>query len=65
MVFLRENTEGLYAPTGGKLQPGGRTEVAIDTRVITRRASEQIIRHAFELCGEAQPRRAQATARSA
>ncbi len=50
MVFLRENTEGLYAPTGGKLQPGGRTEVAIDTRVITRRASEQIIRHAFELC---------------
>lgn len=50
MVFLRENTEGLYAPTGGKLQPGGKTEVAIDTRVITRRASEQIIRHAFELC---------------
>jgi 3-isopropylmalate dehydrogenase len=50
MVFLRENTEGLYAPTGGKLQPGGKTDVAIDTRVITRRASEQIIRHAFELC---------------
>ena len=50
MVILRENTEGLYSPTGGKLQPGGRTEVAIDTRVITRRASEQIIRHAFELC---------------
>ncbi len=50
MVILRENTEGLYAPTGGKLAPGGRTEVAVDTRVITRRASEQIIRHAFELC---------------
>ena len=50
MVFLRENTEGLYAPTGGKLTPGGKTDVAIDTRVITRRASEQIIRHAFELC---------------
>lgn len=50
MVFLRENTEGLYAPTGGKLEPGGKTDVAIDTRVITRRASEQIIRHAFELC---------------
>lgn len=50
MMFLRENTEGLYAPTGGKLEPGGRTDVAIDTRVITRRASEQIIRHAFELC---------------
>jgi isocitrate/isopropylmalate dehydrogenase len=50
MVFLRENTEDLYAGMGGKLSPGGRTEVATDVRVITRRASEQIIRHAFELC---------------
>lgn len=50
MVMVRENTEGLYSPTGGKLAPGGRTEVAIDTRVITRRASEQVIRYAFELC---------------
>jgi isocitrate/isopropylmalate dehydrogenase len=50
MVFLRENTEGMYSQAGGKLSPGGRTDVAIDTRVITRRASEQIIRHAFELC---------------
>lgn len=50
MLFLRENTEGLYAPTGGKLQPGGKTDVAIDTRVITRRASEQVIRKAFDMC---------------
>jgi len=50
LVILRENTEGLYAGTGGKLQPGGRAEVAIDTRVITRRASERIITRAFELC---------------
>ncbi|MBK8261775.1 MAG: isocitrate/isopropylmalate dehydrogenase family protein [Nannocystis sp.] len=50
MVLIRENTEGLYSPTGGKLSPGGRTQVAIDTRVITRRASEQVIRFAFELC---------------
>lgn len=50
MVILRENTEGLYAAAGGKLSPGGRTDVAVDTRIITRRASEQIIRHAFELC---------------
>jgi 3-isopropylmalate dehydrogenase len=50
MVILRENTEGLYAQAGGKLSPGGRTDVAVDTRIITRRASEQIIRHAFELC---------------
>lgn len=50
MVMIRENTEGLYTPAGGKLAPGGRTDVAIDTRVITRRGSEQVIRHAFELC---------------
>ena len=50
MVIIRENTEGLYAPTGGKLSPGGKDDVAIDTRVITRRACEQVIRHAFELC---------------
>jgi 3-isopropylmalate dehydrogenase len=50
MVIIRENTEGLYAPTGGTLSPGGRDDVAIDTRVITRRASEQVIRHAFETC---------------
>jgi 3-isopropylmalate dehydrogenase len=50
MVILRENTEGLYAGMGGILAPGGRADVATDTRVITRRASEQIIREAFELC---------------
>lgn len=50
MLMIRENTEGLYAPTGGKLSPGGKTDVAIDTRVITRRASEQVIRYAFEAC---------------
>lgn len=50
MVMVRENTEGLYAPTGGTLSPGGVAEVGIDTRVITRRGSEQVIRYAFELC---------------
>lgn len=49
MVFIRENTEGLYAGMGGLLAPGGRGEVATDTRVITRRASERVIRLAFEL----------------
>ena len=50
MVIVRENTEGLYAGMGGKLSPGGITEVATDTRIITRRGSEKVIRHAFELC---------------
>jgi isocitrate/isopropylmalate dehydrogenase len=48
-VFVRENTEGLYSGSGGILSPGGVAAVATDTRVITRRASERIIRLAFEL----------------
>lgn len=50
MVILRENTEGLYAGVGGTMRPGGVDRVAIDTRVITREASEKVIRKAFEVC---------------
>ena len=49
MVIIRENTEGLYAGVGGILSPGGIGHVAIDTRIITREASERVIRYAFEL----------------
>jgi len=48
MVFIRENTEGLYSGIGGVLEPGGRGAVASDTRIITRAASERVIRLAFE-----------------
>lgn len=55
MVILRENTEDLYSGIGGTLRPGGQDKVAIDTRVITREASEKVIRKAFEVCrGRAQ-----------
>ena len=50
MVMVRENTEGLYVAAGGQLKPGGRSEVAVDTRIITRRGSERVIRTAFEIC---------------
>jgi isocitrate/isopropylmalate dehydrogenase len=49
MVIIRENTEGLYSGAGGILSPGGVSQVAIDNRVITRAASERVIRFAFEL----------------
>ena len=49
MVIVRENTEDLYCDAGGTLAPGGRAEVAVDTRIITRRGSERVIRKAFEL----------------
>lgn len=48
MVIVRENTEDLYTPARGRLSRGGETEVAIDTRVITRKGSERVIRFAFE-----------------
>ena len=50
IVFLRENTEGLYAAMGGTLRPGNVATAAVDTRIITRRGSERIIRRAFEVC---------------
>ncbi len=49
MVVVRENTEGEYAPVGGFLYHYQPEEVAIQTAVFTRRATERIIRYAFEL----------------
>jgi len=50
MVILRENTEDLYSGIGGSLRTGGLESVAVDTRLITREASQKVIRKAFELC---------------
>jgi 3-isopropylmalate dehydrogenase len=44
MVIIRENTEGLYSGLGERT-----ADRATDVRVITRRASERVIRKAFEL----------------
>ncbi len=49
LVIVRENTEDLYTPARGRLRRAGETEVAIDTRVVTRKGSERVIRFAFEL----------------
>jgi isocitrate/isopropylmalate dehydrogenase len=49
MVIVRENTEGLYTPARGRLRRARETEVAVDTRVITRKGAERVIRFAFEL----------------
>jgi len=46
---VRENTEGLYSGMGGTLRTGGVPTIATDTRLITRTASERVIRVAFEL----------------
>ncbi len=48
MLVYRENTEGEYAPIGGRLYTGTAHEVAIQTNTFTRRGCERIMRAAFE-----------------
>lgn len=48
LVIFRENTEGEYAPVGGRLYPGTPHETVIQANVFTRRGAERIIRAAFE-----------------
>jgi len=50
MVIFRENTEGEYAPVGGRLYPGTDHETVVQTNMFTRRGTERIIRAAFEYC---------------
>ena len=50
MVIFRENTEGEYAPVGGRLYEGTPDETVIQTGVFTRRGTERIIRAAFDHC---------------
>ncbi len=50
LVIFRENTEGEYAPIGGRLYPATSHETVIQTNVFTRRGTERIIRAAFEYC---------------
>jgi len=51
-TVFRENTEGLYAGTGGILKKGTPDEVAIQTSINTRKGVERIIRAAFEYARE-------------
>src|SRR5947208_16378133 len=47
MLVYRENTEGEYAPIGGRLYEGTPHEVAMQTNVFTRRGCQRIMRAAF------------------
>lgn len=48
MLVFRENTEGEYAPIGGRLYEGFPDDVAVQTSVFTRRGTERIMRAGFE-----------------
>ncbi len=49
-VVVRENTEGLYAGSGGFLKKGTEDEVAIQESINTRKGIERCIRYAFKYC---------------
>ncbi len=49
-VVVRENTEGLYAGSGGFLKKGSPEEVAIQESISTRKGVERCIRYAFAYC---------------
>jgi 3-isopropylmalate dehydrogenase len=48
LVVVRENTEGLYAGTGGTFKRGTGLEVAIQESINTRVGVERVVRYAFE-----------------
>jgi isocitrate/isopropylmalate dehydrogenase len=49
LVLFRENTEGSYTPTRGSLKRAGIEEVAVDSRVITRKGALRINERAFAM----------------
>ena len=49
LVVFRENTEGEYVNSGGRIYQTFPEEVALQTAVFTRRGCERIIRAAFEM----------------
>lgn len=48
-IVVRENTEGLYAGSGGFLKKGTPDEVALQTSINTRKGVERCLRYAFRL----------------
>ncbi|HDH87494.1 MAG TPA: 3-isopropylmalate dehydrogenase [Desulfobacteraceae bacterium] len=49
-VVIRENTEGLYAGSGGFLKKGTQDEIATQESINTRKGVERCLRFAFEYC---------------
>ena len=49
MLFVRENSEGEYAGAGDWLFKGKPEEVVLQTGVFSRKGTERVIRHAYEI----------------
>jgi tartrate dehydrogenase/decarboxylase/D-malate dehydrogenase len=61
MVCVRENSEGEYAGSGGRIHVGTPHEIAEQTAIFTSAGIERIVRYAFELARR-RPRRQLASA---
>ena len=48
-LVVRENNEGEYSDVGGRIHAGTEHEMVMQESVFTRRGTDRIIRHAFEL----------------
>ena len=48
ITVVRENSEGEYSESGGRIHQG-QDEIAMQTSVFTRKATERVMRYAFEL----------------
>ena len=48
-IVVRENNEGEYSEIGGRIYAGTDDEMAMQTAVFTRRGTDRILRHAFDL----------------
>jgi 3-isopropylmalate dehydrogenase len=49
-MVVRENTEDAYAGMWGQFKKGTADEVATQEIIFTRKGTERVIRHAFEMC---------------
>ena len=49
-IVVRENTEGLYAGSGGFFKKGTPDEIAVQESINTRKGVERCLRYAFECC---------------
>lgn len=56
-VVVRENTEGLYAGSGGFLRKGTEHEVAVQESINTRMGVERCLRFAFDFCSRRRKRK--------
>ncbi len=63
-VIVRENNEGEYSDSGGRLYEGTEDELVIQESIFTRRGVDRIIRYAFELAKHRQAKKVTSATKS-